>query len=177
MKKLAAAACAAMFLLTACGGGDDDKAKENIKASLLEENSSVVGETKLTEEQAECFSDGIVDEVGVDKLKEYKLLNDDLEIIEDAEPTDMSEDDAKAMAGVMTGCVDMTKLIEDQIASSDSQLTEEQKTCITDAIDEDAIEAGLAASFQGESDNPMEEMTGALMGGVMGDMGGDGSAE
>ena len=170
MKKLAAAACAAMFLLTACGGGDDDKAKENIKASLLEEESSVVGDTKLTEEQADCFSDGIVDEIGVDKLKEYKLLNDDLEIIEEADPTDMSKDDAESMAGVMTECVDMVKLIEEQMASSGTELTDEQQECISDAIDEDAIEKGLAASFQGETENPMEEMTGAMMACVMGDM-------
>jgi hypothetical protein len=167
MKRSAAALCAALFLLTACGSGEEDDAKENIKTSLLENNSAVVGETKLSEEQASCFSDGIVDEVGVDKLKEYKLLNDDLEIVDDANPTDMSEGDAKAMAGVMTDCVDMTKLIEDQIASSETELTDEQKSCITDAIDEDAIEAGLAASFQGEEGNPMEEMTGALMACVM----------
>jgi hypothetical protein len=61
----------------------------------------------------------------------------------------------------------MTKMIEEQIASSDTELTDEQRSCITDAIDEDAIEAGLAASFQGEEENPMEEMTGALMACVM----------
>jgi hypothetical protein len=167
MKRSAAALCVALFLLTGCGGGEDDDAKANIKASLLEEDSSVVADTQLTDEQAECFSDGIVDEVGVDKLQEYELLNEDLEIIKDANPTDMSKDDANAMAGVMTGCVDMTKLIEEQIAASGSELTDEQKSCITDAIDEDAIEEGLAASFQGETENPMEEMTGALMQCVM----------
>jgi hypothetical protein len=167
MKRSAAALCVALFLLTGCGSGEDDDAKENIKTSLLEEESSVVGDTQLTEEQAECFSDGIVDEVGVDKLQEYEILNEDLEIIENAEPTDMSKDDAEAMAGVMTDCVNMTELIEEQIASSDSELTEEQQSCITDAIDEDAIEEGLAASFQGETDNPMGEMTGALMECVM----------
>jgi hypothetical protein len=177
MKKVAAAACAAMFLLAGCGGGDDDKAKENIKSSILKSDADVAAGAKLTDEQAECFSDGIVDEVGVEKLQEYELINEDLEIIEDADPKDMSEDDAKAMAGVMTDCVDLTKLIEEQMASSDTELTEEQQSCISDAIDEDAIEKGLAASFQGKTDNPMEEMTGALMGSVMGDMGGDGSAQ
>jgi hypothetical protein len=170
MKKLAAAACAAMFLLTACGSGDDDKAKENIKASLLKEDSSVVGDTKLTEKQAECFSDGMVDDIGVEKLQKYKLLNDDFEIIDEADPKDMSKDDAEAMAGVMTDCVDMKALIEEQMAGAGTELTDEQQDCISDAIDEDAIEKGLAASFQGETDNPMEEMTGAMMSCVMGDM-------
>jgi hypothetical protein len=173
MKKTAAVLCAAMLTLTACGSSDDDQAKENIKASVLEDNAEVVGDTKLTDEQAECFADGMVDDIGVEKLQDYNLINDDFEIVQDAEPTDMSKGDAEAMAAVITGCVDMKQMIEDQInEQAGTDLTEEQAQCVSDAIDEDAIEAGLAASFQGDEEtNPLEESMGALMQCVMGGTG------
>jgi hypothetical protein len=59
----------------------------------------------------------------------------------------------------------MTKLIQDQVESAQTQLTGEQSECIRDAIDEDTIEAGLAASFQGkeEANNPMAKMQGEMM--------------
>ena len=173
MTKTTTALCALLlFSLSACGSSDEDTAKENIKASVLKENASVAGGTKLSEKQAECFADGMVDDVGVDKMKKYKLLDDDLKIIKDANPTDMSEDDADATAAVITGCVDMKSLITDQInASAKTDLTDEQSKCIDDAIDEDTIEKGLSASFQGKSDNPMADMQGALFACVMGDQG------
>jgi hypothetical protein len=170
MRKISAVLCAVLLMsLAACGNSEDDKAKANIKASVLKDSSSVAGGTKLTENQAQCFADGMVDDVGVDKMKKYKLLDDNLEIIKDASPTDMSADDADATAGVITKCVDMKKLITDQINSStQTKLTDTQSKCISDAIDEDAITKGLSASFQGKSDNPMSDMQGALMKCVMG---------
>jgi len=170
MKKMTALLCAVLLLgLSACGNSEDDKAKENIKASVLKSNSSVAGGSKLTEKQAECFADGLVDKVGVDKLKKYKLIDSNLKINDDANPTNMSADDADATAGVITDCVDMKKLITDQInGQSGTKLTDAQTKCISDAIDEDKIKDGLSASFQGKSDNPMSDMQGALMKCVLG---------
>jgi hypothetical protein len=170
MRKFSAVLCTVLLLTAAgCGNSESDKAKANIKASVLKDNSSVAGGSKLTDKQAQCFADGLVDKVGVDKLKKYKLIDSNLKIIKDANPTNMSADDADATAGVITGCVDMTKLITDQINSSaQTKLTDAQSKCITDAIDEDAIKKGLSASFQGKSDNPMSDMQGAMMKCVMG---------
>ena len=116
MKKTVAVLCTAMFALTSCGGGDDAEAKENIKASLLEDGADLAG-TKVTDEQAGCVSDGMVDDVGVEKLQEYKLLDDEFKIREDAQPTDMEAGDAEALAAVFTDCVDMEKLFEEQFSS------------------------------------------------------------
>jgi hypothetical protein len=166
MKTTTAALCAVLLTLTACGGGDDDEAKKNIKANILEEgDGGVAAGTKPTEKEAECMADGMVDEVGVEKLQEYKLLDEDLKIIEDSDPTDMVKGDAESLAGVVVDCVDMTKLIQDQVDSgSGTKLTDDQRSCISDAIDEDTIKAGLAASFQGEDeDNPMAAMQGEML--------------
>jgi hypothetical protein len=173
MKKTMSAICLTLLVsLSACGNSDDDKAKENIKSSVLNENASVAGGAKLSEKQADCFANGMVDDVGVEAMQKYKLLDKDLKIIKDANPTDMSEDDADATAEVITGCVDMKALITDQInASAKTDLTDKQSKCIDDAIDEDTIKKGLSASFQGKSDNPMADMQGALFACVMGDQG------
>lgn len=171
MKRISALLCALALALSVsgCANSESDKAKANIKASVLKNNSSVAGGSKLTDKQAECFANGLVDKVGVDNLKKYKLINDKLEINQSANPTNMSADDADATAEVITGCVDMKKLITDQInANAQTKLTDAQTKCITDAVDTDAIKKGLSASFQGKSSNPMSDMQGALMKCVLG---------
>jgi hypothetical protein len=173
MKKTAAVLCAALMTLSACGNGDDDKARENIKAAVLEDETDLTGGAKPTEEQADCIANGMVDDVGVDTLQEYDLLNDNLEINDDADPTDMKAEDADALAGVFVDCIDVEEMFAAQFDSSEQELTDDQKSCITDAIDEEAMKDGLSASFQGEEDEGFtamqEEMMGCVMGGTSGD--------
>jgi hypothetical protein len=174
--KTAAALCAALFALTACGGGDgggdDETARENIKASLLDRGADLAG-TEVTDEQAGCISDGMVDEVGVEKLQDYELLDEELKIREDAEPKDMEKGDAEALAAVFVDCVDMEAMFEEQFASgAGAQLTEKQQTCLTDAIDGDVIEQALADTFQGKEADPTAELQGDIMACVTGGSGG-----
>ena len=173
MKKTAAVLCAAVLTLSACGNGDDDKAKENIKTAILEEEGSqITGGTEPTEEQADCISNGMVDDVGVDKLQEYDLLTEDLEINEDANPTDMEEADADALAGVFVDCIDVEEMFAAQFGSGEEDLPAEAQECIKDAIDEDAMKDGLSASFQGETDEGFTAMQGKMMECVTGGLGG-----
>lgn len=168
MKKTAA--CALLLLaLTGCGASEDDTAKKNIKESVLKESSSVAGGAKLTEKQAECFADGMVDDVGVEDMQKYKLLDKDLKIIKDATPTDMPQGDADATADVIVSCVDMRALITAQINdSAKTDLTAEQSDCVDAAIDEDVIRDALSASFQGKQSEGMNDMQGELFKCVMG---------
>jgi hypothetical protein len=171
MKKMAAVLCAAVLVLSACGNGDDDEAKKNIKAAVLEDETSLTGGAKPTEEQADCIADGMVDDVGVETLQEYELLDKDLKINEDADPKDMSEDDADALAGVFVDCIDVEEMFAAQFDSGEQELPDEQKECIKDAIDEDAMKAGLSASFQGKEDEGFTEMQSKMMECVMGGTG------
>lgn len=171
MMKTAAAICAAVLTLSACGSGDDDQAKENIKSAVLEdEGSEFTGGTKPTEEQAECISDGMVDDVGVEKLQEYELLTEDLEINKGANPTDMAEEDADALAGVFVDCIDVEEMFASQLGSGEQELPAEAQECVKDAIDEDAMKAGLSASFQGKEDEAFTAMQEEMMGCVMGSL-------
>ncbi len=181
MKKTVAVLCAAMFALTACGGGDEPtaeerlagqesaEAKKNIKASLLEGDAALAG-AKVTDKQAGCVSDGMVDGVGVEKLQEYKLLDDQLKINKDAQPSDMETADAEALAAVFVDCVDMEEMFEQQFATGAAadQLTKKQQTCLKDAVDSEVIEKALADTFQGKEANPAGELQGDLMACVTG---------
>lgn len=178
MKKTAAVLCAAMLALTACGNGDDDKARENIKKAVLEEDAGgLTGGTKPTEKQADCISDGMVDDVGVETLQEYKLLNKDLEIDGDAEPTDMKKDDADALAGVFVDCIDMKQLFADEFSSGSQDVPDETMDCIEKAIDDDAMKSGLSATFQGKEDEAFASMQEEMMKCVMPGTSGSGDEE
>src|SRR5687768_5668434 len=121
MKNTVAVLCAALMTLSACGNGDDDKARENIKTAVLEEETDLTGGAKPTEEQADCIADGMVDDVGVETLQEYELLDDNLEINEEADPTDMEEGDADALAEVFVDCIDVEEMFAAQFASGEEE--------------------------------------------------------
>ena len=170
MKKTVAVLCAALMTLSACGNGDDDKARENIKTAVLEEETDLTAGTKPTEEQADCIADGMVDDVGVETLQEYELLDEDLKINDEADPVDMEEGDADALAGVFVDCIDVEEMFATQFGSGEEELPEEQQECISDSIDEEAMKDGLSASFQGEQDEGFAAMQQEMMTCVMGEM-------
>jgi len=162
MTKFAVAACAALLLLTGCGGGgDEDEAKENIKAGLLEQDSGLAG-TEVTEEQAQCVSDGLVDDIGVDKLQEYGVLEDDLSVDASAAPENVDAEDADTLASVIIDCVDFKEVMTEQMGAT-ADLTDEQKTCLSDAIDEEALKDLLSAGFQGEEPEMGADMQADMM--------------
>jgi hypothetical protein len=183
MKKMAAVLCAAALMLSACGNSDDEKAKANsddakakanIKSAVLDDQTNMTGTTKPTEKQADCIADGMVDDVGVDTLQKYGLLDDDLKIDDKADPTNMSPDDADALAGVFVDCIDVQQMFASQFGSGTDKLPAAQQKCITDAIDEDAMKSGLSASFQGKEDEGFAAMQKKMTDCVMGSLGGQG---
>ncbi len=146
MPKTLALLCALLLTLTACGS-DESEAKDSIKASLLD-NPKVTG-TELTDEEAGCVSDGMVDEIGVDKLQEAKLLDDENKVVEDPN-LDLGATEADSLAEVIVGCVDVEELLTEQLGPMMENMTDEQTACITEAFDEDVFTEVISASFQGK---------------------------
>lgn len=137
------------LLLTGCGANDDDVAKENIKASILEEED--IAGTKVTDDDATCLSDGIVDEIGTDKLKEYELLNDELEVESEVGNVKMDEGDADAMANVFVDCVEAEKMLEEQFSTMTGSLKPKQQECMKEVLDEEKVKEIMSATFQGDT--------------------------
>lgn len=142
-------------LLVGCGSNDDETAAKNIKASILKED---VAGAELTEKQAGCLSDNIVEDIGVDQLQDYGLLDKDLKVDEGLTDVKLKKDDADSMADAFTTCVDAEELIEKQFSQAASGMSEKQQQCIKDALTEDKVKEVLSLTFQGKSD----EISGGL---------------
>ena len=64
-----AATAALLLTLVACGGGGDEPSAADMRKELSS-NFSAAG---LTKEQADCYADLIIEEAGVDTLKDIDL--------------------------------------------------------------------------------------------------------
>ena len=73
MRRFSVLGAAAALLLTAaaCGSSEDELSAADIKTELSANFQS--GEDGLTKEQADCYADLIIEEAGVDTLKDIDL--------------------------------------------------------------------------------------------------------
>ena len=62
----------------------------------------------------------------------------------------LKKDDADAMAGSFTDCVNAEKLIEKQFSQAATSMTKKQQECIKDVLTEDKVEEILSLTFQGK---------------------------
>ena len=73
------------------------------------------------------------------------------EVEESVGEVKMDEGDADSMADVFVDCMDAEKLIEEQFSSMASQMTDEQKECINDVLDEEKVKEIMSLAFQGDT--------------------------
>lgn len=156
---LVAGGVALSLSLSACGGGDDDKAAEAISASMMEQSDD--GFT-VDQEQADCVGEGLVDKIGVDKLQDYGMLTDDLETNEAVDDVTMEAGDADNAADVIIDCVDAQQMMADELGADDT-LTDEQRECVGEALDDEALKKMFSLVFQGKEDEATEDLMGPLM--------------
>ncbi len=135
--------------LTACGGGDEEKASKAISDSLMQENEESLS---VTQEQADCISDGFVDKIGVDQLKEYGVLTDDLEAT-DTGDIELSEEDAGKAADSVMDCADFKEMFAQGFGED---LPAEAKECVDTALTDDVVKQFLTGIFAGSTDGQQE---------------------
>lgn len=165
-RALAVASGLALTLtLVACGGNDEDaQAAEAISASMMESSDE---EFPVEQDQADCVGDGMVDRVGVDKLQEYGLLTEDLEMDGTVTDVQMEEADADAAADVLVGCIDAQAMLTDQFADDDT-IGEEEQECLNEVLDDEALTNLFSMMFQGREDEAMNDLIEPLMSCMMG---------
>lgn len=147
MKKTASL-LAALLLLTACGGsGDETTAAENISAGIAE------GDSPLEQDEADCFGERLVDAVGVEDLKRYGVLDDDLGYGQEIGTMSMDEADAEGAANAFVDCVDLESRLADMADESGEQLE-----CITEKLDDDTYRAMMKATFMSDQEAMAEAM-------------------
>jgi hypothetical protein len=158
MRTAVSGALAALLLLGACGGADEEeKAKSAISEQLMtqQKNEQMV---ELDKEEADCISDGMVEGIGVDQLKEYGFLNEDGSVDENATTSSMSKGDAKTLVNSMFDCTDVMATMKKELASSMGEQTPEVKQCFDEALTEGRVRKLLQATFAGEQGANQELM-------------------
>ena len=109
-----------MLALTACGGaavggGDDEKASKAIADSIMKEQQTASGGAadvfQMKRAEADCIGDGLVENIGTDKLKEYGFLSKDLKIAKTMENVKMAADDAQAASDTLFDCADVKQMV------------------------------------------------------------------
>ena len=157
--------------VTACsdGGGDDGltaqqrTVADNLTAEILR-SGTVTGQDSVTAEQASCIARGTVRDVGVDRLRHYRIVTADLKVDKTVQGVRMDHTDAVALAKVFVRCIDTEGMFEDQFlqAPSAKKLTSAQRRCIRAAIDERAVVQALTLSFQGHDKRVYASLQGRL---------------
>lgn len=160
-----ASGLALTLTLAACGGNDEDaQAAEAISASMVE---SADEDFPVDQEQADCVGEGMVDRVGVDQLREYGLLTEDLEMATGVTDVQMEEGDADEAADVLVSCIDAQAMFADQFAMDDT-IGEEEQECLNDVMDDEALTNLFSMMFQGREDEAMNDLIEPLMSCMMG---------
>jgi hypothetical protein len=142
---------ASLGSLAACGSDDDQQAEAALKSQILG-NNAMTGSGEITSKEASCIAHGAVDELSVDRLQEYKILDSDLEVDKKLNEVPLSAKDADALAGVFIDCSDVEKIFEDrlvdQLADGRPKAAARVEACVRDAVTADSVRGILAQSFQ-----------------------------
>ena len=141
--------------LAACGGSDDEAASKAIADSIMDSNDETF---EVTQEQADCVGDGMVEDIGTDNLVEYGLITEDNKAADGLETVKMSEDDAQSAADVMQDCADVKEIF----ATAMGELPAEAQDCIDEKLTDDVLNKFLVAVFSNDQEAGTQEITAAL---------------
>jgi len=149
------AVCVLALALAACGGSDDDAASKAIADSIMDSSDSTF---EVTQDQADCVGEGMVEDIGTDQLVEYGIITEDNEASDGLESVKMSEDDAQAAADTMQDCADIKEIFTGAMG----ELPEEAQTCIDEKLTDDVLNEFLVAVFTDDQEAGTEGLMGAL---------------
>jgi hypothetical protein len=141
------AAAALTVGLGACGGGDDEGGAagsplaEALAADILDEAE---GSPVATEEEANCWANQIVDEIGEDRLEELGMTVDNVGDIEDY---DFTDEEMSSMVDSMFDCIDVKAAFAEEF---EADFGAEGAECLADALDEDLVKEVMLAEQTGD---------------------------
>ena len=141
--------------LAACGGSDDEAASKAIADSIMDSNDETF---EVTQEQADCVGDGMVEDIGADQLVEYGIITVDNKASDGIESVKMSEDDAQAAADTMQDCADIKEIFTGAMG----ELPEEAKTCIDEKLTDEVLNEFLVSVFMDDQEAGTQNLMTAL---------------
>ena len=152
MRTILATALASVLVLSGCGNKEDEQAKASISDYFTQQQSGQQG-ASMKEKDANCIADGMVEDIGVDQLKKYKILKEDGTFNKSATNFKMSKDDSEVMADAFLKCTDVIKTMKSQIAKDPAAQNPEAKKCFEETLTEDKVRGMLVANFSGDQES------------------------
>jgi hypothetical protein len=178
------------FALAACGGDDDSTASSTAPpttearatttsrvpattaavpasgtapeyvAAIADAIRADPGFTTVPAENAQCAAQGVVDAVGVEKLRSLGLSPAQIREQQQLPQLEgnVDEREATAVTDALLRCIDFGRVIADQLeANSPVEITDEQVACLNDRIENNPdARSAIAQTFVGtvDTDNP-----------------------
>jgi len=140
--------------LTACGQ-DEEAASKAISDSIMKSNDQTF---EVTQGEADCVGDGMVEEIGVDKLTEYGIITEDLKANDGIDNVEMSEGDAGSAADVMGDCANIKELF----TSAMGDLPQEAQQCVDENLSDEVLHDFLVSIFMNDQEGGQQDLMGAL---------------
>lgn len=168
MKTSLAAATATLLALTlgSCGSNDDAEASQAISASIMKSQSSSGDSASqllsLKKKEADCIGSGLVDKIGTDQLKQYKLLTKDNKAGQDVTRVKMSKGDAESATDVLFGCTDVPGMMKKAMNSS-GQVPAQMRGCVDKTLNEQALRGMFTNVFQGNEEQARKDLITPMM--------------
>lgn len=159
----------AMLTLSACGGGGGDglsaeetKAAGNISDFLVnqQQGEDVVS---VPRKDADCISEGMVGDIGVDSLEKYGFLKKDGTVAGGLESMKMSTEDAESMTDTMFSCTDVTGMMKESMTTQMGSQDPALKKCIDEVLTEGRTREMMTAVFSGDTAAAGEALTTPMM--------------
>ena len=166
-KTLAAVAAAALTLtLSSCGGNDDAEASQALSASIMKAQASSSDNASsllsLKQKEADCIGDGLVDKIGTEQLKKYKMLTSDNKASKDVTSVKMSAGDAKKATDVLFGCTDVPGMMNKAMTSS-GQVPVAMQDCVKKTLNETSLRAMFTHVFTGDEAAARKDLVEPMM--------------
>jgi len=117
---------------------------------------------QLKRKEADCIGDGLVDKIGTDQLREYKLLTKDNKAGQDVTTVKMSAGDAKATTDVLFGCTDVPGMMNKAMNSS-GQVPAAMQDCVNKALNDEALRGMFTHVFQGNEEQAKQDLIQPMM--------------
>lgn len=174
---ICAVGLAAAFTLTACGssnnspssssssnspaagsgGSGSDALKAEIKAKILQDQTGSASDPfRMDAARAECTANGVVDALGVDKLRSYGLITSDNKLTtKKFNATHFSTADATTLVDVLFQCVGgstFASTIQHEIdASLPATMPSSVRTCIESKLNVATVKSVIIAELSGHN--------------------------